>query len=143
MLYLYSIGNSGRLVWSHHGSSDFLNGVHHVTYFFNNHSFDCLKTVKTGRYFITLQVTLFYSSDKPPTLINSYVTLTRFRNNNVLVVAMKHHVIPSNSVKQPISVVISVPLYHGDCLCATTSHPELIYLSSVDSFFGLILLSVL
>ena len=114
-----------------------------MTYFFNNHSFDCLKTVKTGRYFITLQVTLFYSSDKPATLINSYVTLTRFRNNNVLVVAMKHHVIPSNSVKQPISVVISVPLYHGDCLCATTLHPELIYLSSVDSFFGLILLSVL
>ena len=135
-----------RLVWSHHGSTDYLDGIKHVTHNFEGDTFDCLEIAIEGRYLITLQLTIRYTVTEPRTGLTGYVTLTNFRNNSVFIFAKTSFTIPETgkgevaTMKQPVTMIRSALIQTGDILCVAMSNPELIYISNIDNFFGLVIL---
>ena len=135
-----------RLIWTHEGSGDYIDGVNHVTHYHGNHQYDCLETTQAGHYLIFIQLTYQYSDKLPLFMVKSYFTLTRFRNNKPYVVAKSDHVVPPRKqrigtvTKQPFTMVRSDSLRTGDRLCVMVSNPELIYASKIDNFFGIVAL---
>ena len=83
---------------------------------------------------------------KPDKAIKSYFTLTKFKDETAYVAAKSDYMIPdpsvrSNStVKHPIIMVRSDKLESKDLICVTASHPDLIYASQIDNFFGIVAL---
>ena len=137
---------SPRLVWTHKGTDDYLDGVNHVTQYHGNHQYDCLEATQDGHYLISMQLTYYYSARSPSSSVRSYFTLTRFRNNEPYVIAKSDHVVPPKAqrvatvTKQPVTVVRSDPLRKGDRLCVMMPNPKLIYASKIDNFFGMVAL---
>ena len=133
-----------RLAWSHRGSDDYTEGIKHVTHLHGSHSFDCLEISTAGRYLVTIQLTYRFTNINPPTAVKSYVTLTKFRDNMAHLVAKSDMLVPSprrrsgTATSQPVTIVRSDPLRVGDQICVTASHPDLIYASKIDNFFGII-----
>ena len=117
-----------------------------MTHYFENSVFDCLETVNEGRYLITLQLSIRYTVTEPPTGLTGYVTLTNFKNGVVFIIAKTSFTISEpgqrekSTVNQPVTIVRSASMQTGDRLCVTMSNPEIIYISNIDNFFGLVIL---
>ena len=144
---MFQIGSPPRLVWTHFGSDDYIDGVNHVTHYHGNRQYDCLEPTQDGHYLISIQLTYLYSATSPSGMVKNYFTLTRFRNNEPPYVAAKSdHVVPppekriGTVTKQPVTMVRSDLLRAGDRLCVRVRYPELIYASKIDSFFGMVAL---
>ena len=143
-LYVYSFvtDNPPSLAWSHVNSDSFLDDINHVTHYHGNHTYDCLELTRDDRYIMSIQLTYRYTATTPSEAVRSYFTLTKFGGGNVVVVAKSDFTIPDPrkrnniTVKQPITMVRSDQLISGDRLCVTVAHPELIYASQIDNFFG-------
>ena len=139
---LSSTGHPPKLIWSHVNSDSFLEGINHVTHRHGGHDFDCLEVTRDDRYLISIQLTYRYTITLPSEAIRSYFTLTKFSGDDVVVVAKSDFSIPEPrnrnniTVKQPIIMLRSDRLSSGDRLCVTVAHPELIYASQLDNFFG-------
>ena len=132
-------GQNPKLSWSHQGSVAYLDGMNHVTH----GEYDCLEVTLDDRYLITIQITFRFTLTKPPIAVNSYFTLTRFRNHEAYLIAKSQYMVPKRSHRSgkslvPRTIVLSEPLRRNDLLCVAVSHPELIYASSIDNFFGTI-----
>ena len=116
--------------------------IHHSAE--RNQSYDCLEITRNDRYLISIQITFRYWPDRPSKAVETYFTLTRFRNNEKLLVAKSSFMVPAPSQrrrkleKQPRSLVRSDLLQKGDRLCVTVSRPDLVYASTIDNFFGIV-----
>ena len=136
--------NPPKLIWSHQGSEDYLDGINHVTHYYGNHTFDCLEIPRTERYLVTVQLTYHFTNSEPSTAVQTYFTLTRFRNHLPYIISKSDYQVPSprlrrsNNVRQPVTMVRINPLRAKDRLCITASHLGLIYASKIDNFFGLV-----
>lgn len=129
-------------MWSHVGPDSFLDGVNHVTHFYRESAFDCLESTADDLYLISIQLTYRYNATFPSEAVKSYFTLTKFSGVITLVAKIDTMIPPpskryNTTVKQPVVMVRSEQLIKGDRLCVTVSHPELIYASQIDNFFGM------
>ena len=131
-----------KLIWSHVSSDSFLDGINHVTHHHGDNEFDCLEVTKNNRYLVSIQLTYRYTATDPSEAVRSYFTLTKFSQGNVVLVAKSDFGVPEPknrydvTVRQPIIMLRSARLNNGDRLCVTVAHPELIYASQIDNFFG-------
>ena len=113
-----------------------------MTHRHGDHDFDCLEVTRDDRYLISIQLTYRYTATVPSEAIRSYITLTKFSGDDVVVVAKSDFSVPEPrnrnnvTVKQPLIMLRSDRLNSGDRLCVTVAHPELIYASKLDNFFG-------
>ena len=142
MCFVSLTGNPPILAWSHVNSDSYLDGINHVTHYHGDHAFDCLEVTRDNHYLISIQLTYRYTAAEPPEVVTSYFTLTKFSENNVVVVGKSDFTIPEPrkrnkiTVKQPVILVRTDQLISGDRLCVTVAHSELIYASQIDNFFG-------
>ena len=114
--------------------------------YYGNQSLDCLEVTQSGRYLTTVQLTYIYTQNEPAKEVLTYFTLTRFRNNEPYQFAKSSHVIPAkdqrsgSAVKYPATMVRSDPFKSGDRICVTVSRADLLYVSKIDNFFGIVAL---